>query len=136
MSINSMLSIGKDSLLMNQHALTIVADNIANMNVEGYSKQRVEMETIGCRIPMKGTDGLYFTSMGARIADITRYCNSYLDGQIRDGSTEMSFFKELREEINYLRSHTIDEFLKIESKYRLMKKEEYVPYIIKLFKVI
>ena len=37
MSINAMLSIGKDSLIMNQYALTIVSDNIANMNVEGYA---------------------------------------------------------------------------------------------------
>ena len=100
MSINSMLSIGKDSLLMNQHALTIVADNIANMNVEGYSKQRIEQETIGCNIPIKGTNGLRFTSMGARIADITRYCNSYLDGQIRDGSTELAFFQELQDGVS------------------------------------
>ena len=45
MSVNSMLSIGKDALLMNQYALTIVSDNIANINTEGYSRQRIEQES-------------------------------------------------------------------------------------------
>lgn len=100
MSINSMFSIGKDSLVMNQTALTIVSDNIANVNVEGYAKQRVEQETIDCNLPVKGKPGLYFTSMGARIADITRYTDNYLDSQIRDSSSEAAFFKELQDGID------------------------------------
>ena len=97
MSINSMFTIGKDALIMNQYALGIVSDNIANINVEGYTKQRVEQETIHCDIPLKGAYGIRLTSMGARIAAITRYSNAFLDGQIRDGVSDSAFYDELND---------------------------------------
>ena len=97
MSVNSMLSIGKDALIMNQYALSIVSDNIANINVEGYAKQRVEEETISCDIAVKGGYGLKLTSMGARIADIKRFSNSFLDSQIRDAAGDEAYYTELRD---------------------------------------
>ena len=102
MSINSMLSIGKDALIMNQYALSIVSDNIANINVEGYARQRVEEETIGCDIAVKGGNGLKLTSMGARIADIKRFSNSLLDGQIRDAGGDNAYYTELQDAANVI----------------------------------
>lgn len=102
MSINSMLSIGKDALIMNQYALSIVSDNIANINVEGYARQRVEEETIGCDIMVKGGYGLKLTSMGARIADIKRFSNSLLDGQLRDAGGDNAYYTELQDAANVI----------------------------------
>ncbi len=45
MSLNQTMNISLGSMKNNQYALTVVSQNIANMDVEGYSRQRVEFQT-------------------------------------------------------------------------------------------
>ena len=44
MSLNQGLYISYGSMKNNQYALSVVAHNIANINTEGYVKQRVNFE--------------------------------------------------------------------------------------------
>ena len=45
MSLNQSMNIALGSLKNNQYAMTVVSQNIANINVEGYRKQRVDFQT-------------------------------------------------------------------------------------------
>lgn len=46
MTLISSLNIAKQALAVNQAALTVVSNNIANVNTEGYSKQRAELADV------------------------------------------------------------------------------------------
>ena len=45
MSLNQSMNIALGSLKNNQYAMTVVSQNIANVNVEGYRRQRVDFQT-------------------------------------------------------------------------------------------
>lgn len=46
MSINRLFLIGKSSLMSNQRALNITSKNISNVNTDGYTRQRVDINEI------------------------------------------------------------------------------------------
>ncbi|MCF5935052.1 flagellar basal body protein, partial [Xanthomonas perforans] len=63
----SIMSTGTSALIAFQRALSTVSHNVANINTEGYSRQRVEFAT---RTP---TDmGYAFVGNGAKITDVGR----------------------------------------------------------------
>ena len=43
-TLSGILEIGKRALLTNQEALGVIGHNIANVNTEGYSRQRANLE--------------------------------------------------------------------------------------------
>ena len=45
MSLNQSLNISLESLKNNQYAMTVVSQNIANLNTEGYVRQDVAFQT-------------------------------------------------------------------------------------------
>ena len=45
MSLNQSMNISLNSMKNNQYALTVVSQNIANLHVEGYHRQRVDFQT-------------------------------------------------------------------------------------------
>ncbi len=73
-----MLSIGTSALTTSQGALSTTSHNIANVNTEGYSRQRVEQAT---RIP-NGAGGQYFGS-GVEVESVKRLYDSFLSNQVR-----------------------------------------------------
>ncbi len=79
----SMMDVGKRSLMNSQTSLQTVAHNIANKSTEGFSRQRVELQTnepIG--------QGNIRIGMGARPGVISRTNNAFLEKQIeKEGST-------------------------------------------------
>ncbi len=84
------------ALMVNQAALDIVNNNIANMNTEGYSKQRVELSQIV--YPQNGvhiSEVAAQTGGGACIDDISRNRDIYLDKYFRSENSENSYYKEL-----------------------------------------
>ena len=44
-SLFSSLNIASGALKVNESAISVVSHNVANMNTEGYSKQRVNLAT-------------------------------------------------------------------------------------------
>jgi flagellar hook-associated protein 1 len=79
----SLMDIGKRSMMNSQSALQTVSHNIANKSTEGYSRQRVEMQTnepIG--------HGKLRMGMGAKSVNVGRVNNQFIEKQVeREGST-------------------------------------------------
>tara|TARA_B100000609_G_C17222683_1_gene441584 strand:+ start:7235 stop:8626 length:1392 start_codon:yes stop_codon:yes gene_type:complete len=78
-----MMDVGKRSLMNSQTSLQTVAHNIANKSTEGYSRQRVELQT---NEPVG--EGRLRIGMGARAGMITRTNNQFLEKQLeKEGSS-------------------------------------------------
>lgn len=82
--ISSMMDIGKRSLSNSGTGLQVVGHNIANKSTEGYSRQRVELQTA----PPVPT-GNYQLGMGARATQVTRTNNPWLERQIQRETTNL-----------------------------------------------
>lgn len=86
--IHGMMDIGKRSMMNSQTALQTVGHNIANKSTEGYSRQRVELQTnepVGVGKLRIGT--------GARSAAITRTNNPYLEKQIGKEQANLGYYR-------------------------------------------
>jgi flagellar hook-associated protein 1 FlgK len=77
-----LLKVGANSLQSWQQALKTTGHNIANANTEGYSRQSVQLETVGAR-----QFGFGFVGQGSTISSIERSHNIFLTSQIRDLSS-------------------------------------------------
>ncbi len=75
--IHSMMDIGKRSMMNSQTALQTSGHNISNKSTEGFSRQRVEIQT---NVPV-GQGQLRY-GMGSKTAAVTRINNPYLERQI------------------------------------------------------
>lgn len=96
MSLYSSFNIAQKSLLLNQSALSVVSNNIANMNTTGYSKQRLDQEASG-EIQIQGANSTsYQISEGAQIGNIVRYRQEYLDTSYRDQNADVNYFSQLK----------------------------------------
>jgi flagellar hook-associated protein 1 FlgK len=84
--IGSMMDVGKRSLQNSQTALQTVSHNIANKSTEGFSRQRVELQT---NVPVG--EGNIRIGMGAKAGQITRTNNPWLEKQIQKEQTNMGF---------------------------------------------
>ena len=73
------LNIGRTALLTHQEAINVTGHNIANMNTDGYSRQRINMET--CE-PVSSSPGQ--TGTGVKAAEIQRIYDRFLGAQIND----------------------------------------------------
>ena len=85
----SLLDIGASGLRAQQAALAVTGQNITNASVEGYSRQRVELDS-----QVQGLNGPGFVGAGARVSDITRIVDEFIDAQVRHdtalkGSTQV-----------------------------------------------
>ena len=72
-----LLNIGKQALTSNQSALSVVGQNIANVNTDGYSRQRPEFAS---------REGI----AGVEIYDITRIADQFLSRQIWSDTSSYS----------------------------------------------
>lgn len=84
--IGTMMDVGKRSLQNSQTALQTVSHNIANKSTEGYSRQRVELQT---NAPIG--EGNLRIGTGAKAGMISRTNNPWLEKQIQKEQTSMGF---------------------------------------------
>lgn len=80
-------------LLSNQMALETINHNIANVNTEGYSRQRVDLTT-GTPYPpatMSNFDDAGQLGQGSRVLGVTRSHDNLLDAQIRTQSNLLEY---------------------------------------------
>ena len=77
-----LLGIGSSALLAYQRALSTVSHNVANVNTEGYSRQRVELSA---RVPQGLAGGSY--GAGVDVDGVQRIYNQFLTGEIRSHTT-------------------------------------------------
>ena len=85
--IHGMMDVGKRSMMNSQTALQTTGHNIANKSTEGYSRQRVELQTA------EPTGfGNQRVGNGSKTAAITRTNNPYLEKQIGKERSSMGYF--------------------------------------------
>jgi len=82
-SLLNALNAGKTSLLTNQKSIEIVGNNIANVNTEGYSRQRAEL----MQIPAINF-GDFFIGQGVTVSDVSRDYSVFINRQLQDKSIE------------------------------------------------
>ncbi|MEK7356024.1 MAG: flagellar hook-associated protein FlgK, partial [Bdellovibrionota bacterium] len=86
--IHGMMDVGKRSMMNSQTALQTAGHNIANKSTEGYSRQRVELQTaepLGI--------GKLRIGMGAKSGGITRTNNPYLEKQIQKEQAGLGYLE-------------------------------------------
>ena len=84
-SLFNALNISSNALTVNESAISVVSHNVANMNTEGYSKQRVNLATRNIAGAIgNSTEAQVRANGGVMIANIMRYNDSYLNNYYRD----------------------------------------------------
>src|ERR1700730_12380051 len=82
--IGSLMTVGKQSLANSQTGLQTTSHNIANVNTEGYSRQRVDQVT---QEPI--TTGNYRIGQGAKVQTVKRAVNTFLNKQIQEETSKL-----------------------------------------------
>lgn len=77
----NVLNIGTSALLSLQRAISTTGHNIANVNTEGFSRQRVEFAALEPQL-----SGAGFVGSGVTIGAITRSFDQFLASDVRDRS--------------------------------------------------
>ena len=84
-SLFNALNISSNALTVNESAISVVSHNVANMNTEGYSKQRVNLATRNIAGAIgDSTEAQVRANGGVMIANIMRHNDSYLNNYYRD----------------------------------------------------
>jgi flagellar hook-associated protein 1 FlgK len=79
MSISSLLFTSRDALASNQMAIDITGGNIANVNTPGYSRQRVDLRSVG-GVNVSGANA----NIGVTVGRIERIYDRFIESQIID----------------------------------------------------
>ena len=84
-SLFNALNISTNALTVNESAISVVSHNVANMNTEGYSKQKVNLATRNIAGAIgDSTQAQIRANGGVMIANVMRYNDSYLNNYYRD----------------------------------------------------
>lgn len=84
-SLFNALNISSNALTVNESAISVVSHNVANMNTEGYSKQKVNLATRNIAGAIgDSVEAQIRANGGVMIANVTRYNDSYLNNYYRD----------------------------------------------------
>ncbi|MBT1075251.1 flagellar hook-associated protein FlgK [Geobacter grbiciae] len=86
MSIQSILDIGKSSLIAQRLALEVTSENITNVNTPGYSRQTTVLAT-GITTMERG----FPMGTGVKVADIQRAYDAFLQSQLSKENTDNGF---------------------------------------------
>ena len=99
-SLFNALNISSNALTVNESAISVVSHNVANMNTEGYSKQRVNLATRNIAGAIgDNTEAQVRSTGGVMIANVMRYNDSYLNNYYRD---QLSMLKGYEAELGTL----------------------------------
>ena len=99
-SLLSSLNMTANTLSVNEKAISVVSHNVANMNTEGYHKQRVNFATRN--IPGAIGDNVnnqIRANGGVKIANVMRYNDAYLSNYYR---TQLSELGKLEQQLDGL----------------------------------
>ncbi|MCB0422738.1 MAG: flagellar hook-associated protein FlgK, partial [Bdellovibrionales bacterium] len=84
----AMMDVGKRSMMNSQTSLQTTAHNIANKGTEGYSRQRVEVQS---NVPVGS--GKLRIGMGARATQVTRTNNPHLEKQLEKEGGKLGYLE-------------------------------------------
>lgn len=91
----NILSIGRSGLFAAQAALSTTGNNIANANVAGYSRQVVVQATSA-----EQDYGYGFIGSGTTVAEVKRYSDDFLNGQVRTAQASTSAYDSYNAQIS------------------------------------
>jgi len=95
MSLFSILSVGTRALQTSQLGIDVTGQNVSNADVDGYSRKRINQTTMYAYDSAYGQMGL-----GARVVNIERMRNVFLDEQIRKQNSEVGYFAQVNSTFN------------------------------------
>ena len=92
------IEIAKRSMQAQKYAMDVIGHNIANVNTEGYSRQRIELETSQPVMVPVNNKNKPMASMGTgvQMVAINRIRDNFLDTQKRDISKKYGQFSQER----------------------------------------
>lgn len=88
MTINKTMNIALTGLNAHQAALNVVSHNIANINTEGYCRQRVNFAEMRTNVTDTSVRGQIASLSGVKIASITTASNEYLNNYFRTQNSD------------------------------------------------
>ena len=94
-SLFKALNITANALGVNESAISVVSHNVANMNTEGYSKQKVNLATRNIAGAIgNNVEAQIRANGGVMIANVMRYNDSYLNGYYRDQLSKLNEYEQ------------------------------------------
>lgn len=95
MSLINCMNIAQQGLTLNQNALSIVSNNISNMNTPGYHKQRAELSTVSNYNTIGNNVYQQIGSAGgAQIDGVLRYSDMYLQNYFREQNSSYAYLNQ------------------------------------------
>lgn len=102
-SLFNSLNIASNALSVNQSAISVVSHNVANMNTEGYSKQRANLATRNIAGAIgNNVEAQVRSNGGVMIANVMRYNNDYLNSYYRSQVSELNKLEQQLGDLNGL----------------------------------
>ena len=92
-----LLGIGKSGLFASKKAMETTGHNIANVNTEGYSRQRVK-QTTGIPITQQGL----VKGTGTRILSVNRFHDEFIERRLNKELTNSEFLKQRVNHLNQI----------------------------------
>lgn len=90
-SLLSALNMTSNTLSVNEKAISVVSHNVANMNTDGYHKQRVNLQTRNIAGAIgNNVNNQIRANGGVKIANVMRYNDEYLNNYYRIQLSEQS----------------------------------------------
>lgn len=95
MNLLSSLNISAGALSVNEKSISVVSHNVANMNTEGYHKQRVNLQARNIAGPI-GDNPLnqVRANGGVKIANVMRYNEDYLNNYYREQLSQKGMLEQ------------------------------------------
>ena len=93
------LNSARTSLEVNQKSIEIIGNNIANVNTEGYSRQKAILETYPAM-----NFGDFFIGQGVKVSDVSREHDVFIDQQIKQKAIDFGLQDALTRPLSELES--------------------------------
>jgi len=85
------MNTGRSGMMAAKTAIATAGHNVANVNTEGFSRQRVE-STSDAPQPTKGTNAMI--GQGVRASHVRRVNDEYIEKQVRNSAKDLAHFEE------------------------------------------
>ena len=102
MSLNQSMNISLGSMKNNQYALTVVSQNIANVHVEGYHRQRVNFVTNEYTTKCENVLSTIRGMNGASISSLTDFIDDAAFKNVLDSNSEANYYNTLADALGDL----------------------------------
>jgi len=102
MSLNQSMSIPLGSMKNNQYALSVVSHNIANLNTEGYTKQRVNFSESRNPTNSNNVFSIIQSMAGANVDSLAAYTDNSGFKNVINSNTDAQYYNTLADSLNQL----------------------------------